>query len=119
MSLFREYTTKAITVITIIIRRELAPVIIIPNSTCRTMMLSVTVAIDRPKERAILSTIFTRLKKTSVQAKPGTKNTMINPRIALMVGRRSAKGITDSSSWPKSMYLYYSIWETTASIAWG
>jgi len=47
--------------------------------------------------------MFTRLKKTSVQAKPGTKNTSINPRIALRVGRRSAKGITDSNSWLKSI----------------
>ena len=84
-------------VITIIMRRELNPVTLIPSSTFRTIMLSETKAIDRPKERTILSMIFTRLKKTSVQAKPGRKKTSINPRIARMVGKRSRKGMANSS----------------------
>jgi hypothetical protein len=94
------------------VRRELVPLILSPNSKCRAIMLSVTTAMDMPKERAILSRILKRLKKTNVQAKPGTKNTSINPRIALMVGRRSAQGITELSS---SMLLYYSIREVTSS----
>jgi hypothetical protein len=35
---------------------------------------------------------FICLKKTSVQAKPGKKNTIMNPSIALMTGKRSRKG---------------------------
>lgn len=69
-------------------------------------MLSVTAAIDRPKERAILSMMLARLKKTSVQAKPGKKNTSMNPRIALRVGRRSRKGKVNSNSWLKSISPY-------------
>ena len=79
------------------VRRELVPFILSPNRTCRTIMLSVTAAMDMPKERAILSMILSRVKKTKVQAKPGTKNTSINPKIALMIGRRSAQGITELS----------------------
>jgi len=104
INLLSREATKAITVITIMVRRELVPLILSPNSKCRAIMLSVTTAMDMPKERATLSRILKRLKKTNVQAKPGTKNTSINPRIALMVGRRSAKGITDSNSWPKSIF---------------
>ena len=74
---------------TIIIRREFKPVIIIPASTFRAKMLRVTTAIDRPKERAILSKTFIFLKKTSVQAKPGSKKTSIKPRMALMAGKPS------------------------------
>jgi len=84
-------------VITIIISRELRPVILTPINTFRTRMLSVTNAMDRPKERAILSMIFTCLKKTSVQAKPGRKKTSIKPRIALMAGNFSRKGKINSN----------------------
>ena len=55
--------------ITIIIRRELNPVILISNSTFRVIMLNATTAMDSPKERAICS-MTTCLKKTSVQTKP-------------------------------------------------
>ena len=83
--------------ITIIIRMELNPVILILSSTFRVRILSVTRAMDKPKESAILSMILTRLKKTSVQAKPGAKKTNINPRIALTMGMRSRKGKTNSN----------------------
>lgn len=79
-------------VTTMIIRRELRPVILTLNSRFRARMESVTRAMDKPKERAILSRMFTFLKKMSVQAKPGSRKTMINPRSALMTGRRSRKG---------------------------
>ena len=60
-------------------------------SLFKTRMLSVTTAIDKPKERAILSRTFTCLKKTRVQAKPGIKNTKMKPRIPLMTGKDSTK----------------------------
>ena len=85
-------------VITMIIRTELNPVILTPISLFKENMLSVTTAIDSPKERASLSMILICLKKTSVQAKPGKKKTNINPRSALMKDRRSRKGITNSKS---------------------
>jgi len=53
------------------------------------MMLRVTMAIDRAIERATLSSTFIPLKKTSVQAKPGRKNTMIIPNNALKTGTAS------------------------------
>ena len=71
-------------------------------------MVSVTTAIDSPKERTTLSTTFIRLKKTNVQAKPGKKNTSMKPKAALMMGTLSRKGrakakillIGDSQSTP-------------------
>ena len=75
-----------------IIRRELKPVILIPSSIFSARMLRVTTAMDRPKERAILSMRFIFLKKTRVQAKPGRKKTSVNPRSALMMGTCSKKG---------------------------
>jgi len=85
-------------VIAAIIRTELNPVILIPISLFRARILSVTVAIDKPKERASLSIIFIclPLKNTSVQAKPGRKNTSTNPNIALMMGNLSRKGRANS-----------------------
>ena len=82
---------------TVIISREFNPVILIPSSTFRARILNVTKAMDKPKERTILSITFTRLKKISVQAKPGIKKTRIKPRIALMAGKRSRKGRTNSN----------------------
>jgi len=60
-------------VIPIIIRIEFNPVILTPISIFREKILSVTTAMDNPKERTILSMTFIclRLKNTSVQAKPG------------------------------------------------
>jgi len=81
----------------VIISRELNPVILIPSSTFKARILSVTRAMDKPKERTILSITLTRLKKISVQAKPGRKKTSINPRIALMKGKRSRKGRINSN----------------------
>jgi len=72
--------------------REWKVVIFIPKSTFGAMMLRVTLAIDSPKERAALSTGWSFLKKMNVQAKPGRKKTMIKPRIARMMGRRSRRG---------------------------
>ncbi len=66
-------------------------------------MLSVTTAIDRPKDSATLSRIFTCLKKTSVQAKPGTKNTKMKPRIPLMAGKEATKDKID----PKNSLIGY------------
>ena len=77
---------------TIITRTELSPVVPIPISLFRASKLSVTTAIDNPMERTTLSMICSRLKKTSVQAKPGRKKTSIKPRTALKPGRRSRNG---------------------------
>jgi len=79
-----------------IISTELNPVILTPNNTFRTRILSVTTAMDRPRERAILSITFIclPLKNTSVQAKPGRKKTNVIPSIALRMGKRSSKGKT-------------------------
>ena len=79
---------------TIIVRTALVPVILIPISLFRAKILSVTVAIDRPKERASLSIMFIclLLKNTIVQAKPGRKNTSMKPKVALMAGTLSRKG---------------------------
>jgi hypothetical protein len=93
-------------VTTIIVSSELKPVILIPNNTLRDKILSVTSAIDKPNDKAILSTIPTRLKKTSVQANPGKKNTRMNPIVALRKDISSRKVrinckiclITDSTS---------------------
>ena len=52
-------------------------------------MLRATMAIDRPIERAALSSTFIPLKKTSVQEKPGRKNTNIIPSNALKPGTAS------------------------------
>jgi hypothetical protein len=84
-------------VTTIIIRRELRPVTLTPSSKFRARMLSVTTAMDKARERTILSMRFICLKKTSVQAKPGRKKTRINPRNALMMGKRSRKGRANSN----------------------
>jgi hypothetical protein len=81
----------------IIIRREFKPVMLIPSSTFKARILSVTTAMDKPKEGAILSMRFICLKKTSVQAKPGKNKTMIHPRSALMTGKRSTKGKANSN----------------------
>ncbi len=81
-----------------ITRTELNPVILTPTILSRKRRLSVTTAMDSPKERATLSMIFIRLKKMSVQVKPGKKNTNINPRSALTTGSRSKKGKTNSNS---------------------
>ena len=71
---------------------------LIPISLFKERMLSVTIAIDSPKERAALSRAFIRLKKTSVQVKPGRKNTNMNPRIALMMGKGSRRERTNSKN---------------------
>jgi len=89
---------------TIIMKRALVPLILILRNTFRTMMLSVTRAMDKPKESTIRSMMFTCLKKTSVQAKPGMKNTMTNPNIARRMGNRSKKGKIDPNIWLKSMF---------------
>ncbi len=83
-----------------IISTEFSPVILTPISLFRARILSVTRAIDRPRERASLSTIFTclPLKKTSVQAKPGRKNTSMKPRAALMMGKLLRKGRASSKT---------------------
>jgi len=79
-------------VTTIITKTELNPVILIPINIFREKILSVTTAIDSPKERTILSMTFICLKKTNVQAKPGTKNTSMKPRAALIMGTLLRKG---------------------------
>ena len=82
-------------VITMIIKAELSPVTLIPNRIFREKRLSATIAMDNPKERATRSITFICLKKTSVQAKPGRKNTSINPSIALKMGKCPRKGRAD------------------------
>jgi len=75
-------------------RTALNPVMLIPTSLFKTRILRVTMAMERPKERAVLSTAFIclPLKNTSVQAKPGRKNINIKPSIALMIERLSRTG---------------------------
>ena len=84
--------------ITMIISTELSPVMLIPKSRFKVRILSVTRAIDRPKARTTLSKALICLKKTSVQAKPGRKNTNVKPRIALMAGTDSRKGRPKSNN---------------------
>ena len=81
-------------IIATITRAELNPVILVPNSAFSEKRLSVTIAMDNPKERATRSRTFIDLplKNTRVQVKPGRKNTRVNPRIALMIGTCSRKG---------------------------
>ena len=89
-------------VIAMIIRAELKPVILTPISVFRERRLSVTIAMDSPKERASLSMTFTCLKNTSVQAKPGRRKTRINARIDLMTSRPPEAGRIVSSNPRKS-----------------
>jgi hypothetical protein len=89
-------TGKIVT--TIITRAELNPVILIPNTRLAKKTLSVTTAMDNTNERATLAMTFICLKKTSVQAKPGRKNTNMNPKIALTMGKRSRRGKTNLTS---------------------
>jgi len=101
-------------VMTVIIRRELRAVMLTLNSTFRTKMLSITTTMDKPKERAILSNNFIFLKKTRLQAKPGSKKTRINPRSTLRIGKRSKKGrinlticsIGDNHSMPDNSLIF-------------
>jgi len=79
-------------------RTELNPVILSPISLFKERRLSVTIAIESPKERATLSTIFICLKKTSVQAKPGRKNTSIIPKSALIMDKDPNKEKPNSKS---------------------
>jgi hypothetical protein len=84
-----------VTVITIKI--ELDPLILIPASIFRERRLSITTAMDSPTERTTLSLTFIRLKKTSVQAKPGKKNINIKAKSALTMDKPSRVEEVDSS----------------------
>ena len=81
-------------------RTALNPVMLTPASLSKARILRVTMAMERPKERAVLSTAFIclPLKNTSVQAKPGRKNTSTKPSIALMTPKPPEAGSTDSQS---------------------
>ncbi len=81
---------------------EVEPVIFMPKRTCNTRTPSVTMAIDSPIERTILSMTLTLLKKTNVQAKPGRKKTTTNPIIPRSTGNCWAKGTAKSRSSLKS-----------------
>ena len=81
-----------------ITRVELKPVMLIPISLFMKKILSVTTTMDSANEKVTLSMMFIRLKKTRVQANPGRKNTNREPSIALMTGKRSRRGKTDSKS---------------------
>lgn len=72
-----------------IVRTALNPVMLTPNSLFKARMLKDTVAIERSKERAVLSTAFfcLPLKNTSILAKPGIKNISVKPSIALMAAK--------------------------------
>jgi len=101
-------------VTTIIISKELNPVILTPTRL-RARMLSVTTAIESPTERATLSTAFICRKKTSVQAKPGRRNSNVKPRIALGMGTDSRKReirLTASLSQSKPYVSSLSIFST-------
>jgi hypothetical protein len=80
------------------IRAELIPVILTPISLFKRKITRTTKAMESPKDRATLSTVFTcfPLKNTSVQQKPGKKNTNINARVARRTGTCSRKGSTKS-----------------------
>lgn len=90
--------TKGKTVINKIITKALNPVILTPNKTFAKRTLSVTIAIERPKDRAILSITFICLKKIRVQANPGNKNTNMKPIIALIKGTLSRIGRANPNS---------------------
>jgi len=87
-------------VTTPITRTELNVVILSPINRFRENMLSVTKAIERPKERMILSMrlICRVLKNTKLQVKPGKKKTNINPRIALTTDTPAREGRIDLNS---------------------
>lgn len=70
ISLLRQYNTTGIKVIAKIIRTELNPVILTPISLFRVRILSVMTAIERPKERASLSTMFICLPLKNTSKKP-------------------------------------------------
>jgi len=76
----------------IIISTELKPVILTPTTIFKARMLSVTMAMESPTDRAILSSMLICRKKTSDQAKPGKKNISIRARIALRPGIDSSRG---------------------------
>jgi len=92
---------------------EVNAVIGIFRSTLRAMTLRVTMAIDRPKERAILSMKATSLKKTSVQQKPGREKTRINPAIARKVdnGSRAYRKESGTTSSDGSKLIGYIVLE--------
>jgi len=81
-------------------RTALNPVMLTPASLSKARILRVTIAMERPKERAVLSRRFIclPLKNTSVQAKPGRKNTSAKPSIALMTPKPPEAGSTNSQS---------------------
>lgn len=103
---------------TMITRTELNPVILTPISLFKERRLSVTTTMDSPKEKAALSTTFICRKKTRVQVKPGRKNTITNPSIALMTGKCSRNGkrnlksslMGDSQSTPYLPLYQYLAW---------
>ena len=67
-------------------------------------MVRVTMALDSPTDKAILSMIFNCLNKTRVQANPGRKKKSMNPKIALTVGTLSRKGRINPNIWLKSTF---------------
>ncbi len=83
---------SGIAVIAMITMRLLNRVILIPKTIFKNMIMSVTRAIDKPMDKAILSTIFKFLKNTSDQAKPGRKKTSRNPPIPLRTARNDKRG---------------------------
>jgi hypothetical protein len=89
-----------IVVMTAIITSTLNPVTLKLIRRFRASMLRVTRVMDNPIEMASLSMIFIclPLKKISVQAKPGRKNTSNTPKIALTAGKLSRKGRKDSKA---------------------
>ncbi len=87
---------------TMITSRALAPLIFICSVIFSPMILSVTSAIDSPIDNATLSRTVMFRKMTSVQAKPGRKNTSINPMIALRAGTLSMNGMKELNKWLKS-----------------
>ena len=87
----------------IIINIEFKPVILTPSNKCATRMVRVTMAMDSPTDKAILSMIFNCLKKTRVHANPGRKKKRINAAIALTAGTLSRKGNINPNIRPISM----------------
>jgi len=74
-----------------IVSRELTLLMRTLRMTFMTMTLSVTIAIESPKDRAILSRWWSFRKKTNVQAKPGRKKTMTKPSAARTGERLSSR----------------------------
>ena len=67
---------------------EVDPVMVMLKRICRTRIPSVTMAMDSPSERTILSMTLTLLKKTNVQAKENDDKADNRPESRKLFGKR-------------------------------